>query len=184
LSANPIPRKKTFPSTIFPLSSAVFAEYTDSVEALTFRKELLRDASAVFASGASYDTAILYHDEDSADPTVFPLRGHSDSITALSFSPDGSILTADRLSILVFIWDPTNSSQIAQLTGPQDSIEWISKHATLAAVDRTGFSWLWNANLGKCSKVYAQAADPVTGGGFQATGSLICTAGDDWALKI
>lgn len=78
-------------------------------------------------------------------------------------------------------------SQIAKLTGPTDSLEWVSWHPGIPALlggDRAGMMWLWNAQTAKCAKVYSGHQGPVTCGGFKSDGSIIWSASEDTSLRI
>jgi WD40 repeat protein len=169
------------------VSISTFAHHTDSVYCVAFRRQLLADGSLVFASGGGDDIAHLYHMKSPSPPTIFALKGHTDSINAVAFSPDGSLLATGGLEGVVHTWDPLTGTRVATLSGPSDSIEWRSWHPSIPALlggDRNGLTWLWNAKTGKCAKVYSQHQGPVTAGGFRPDGSEIWSVGEDAVLRV
>lgn len=169
-------------------ATSIFLNHKDSVYCVAFRKQRLPDGYMAFASGGGDDKAVLYHiKEETEDFRAYDLVGHKDSINCIEFSPDGSLLATGGLDGVVLIWNPEDGKQIATLSGPTDSVEWINFHSVLPAIlvgDRAGFMWFFNAKTAKCAKVYSQHNGPVACGGFRPGATEIWSAGEDMTVKI
>ena len=171
-----------------------FTEHEDAVYCVAFCRKILminrnnaQTPCIAFASGGGDDKAVLYHLIDGEEPEMINLKGHTDSISCLCFSADGSMLVTGGLDGILIVWDSIDGHEISRLTGPTGDIEWVNWHPSLPAVlcgDATGLTWLFSAKIGKCVKVYSTHIESVTCGGFRSDGSEIWTAGKDKHLRI
>lgn len=171
------------------LAQEVFVEHSDAIYCVAFCKKLLSNGCVAFASGSGDEKAILYHVNGEEKPKTFLLEGHKDSITSMEFAPSGEILATGGMDGVVLTWDTLTGQQIATLSGPTDSIEWVSFHPSpglpaLVAGDADGNLWLWNAKTGKCVKTFSNHVGRVVCGGFRSDGAQMWSAGEDNKLHI
>lgn len=137
------------------------------------------------ASGGGDDKAFMWR-IGHATP-FFELKGHTDSVVALSFSNDGLLLASGGLDGVVRIWDASTGNLIHVLDGPGGGIEWIRWHPKghLVLAGSEDYSiWMWNADLGKCLSVYTGHCESVTCGDFTPDGKTICTGSADGSLRV
>jgi ribosome assembly protein SQT1 len=140
-------------------ASFTFTEHTDSVCCVAIHPF----DHFIVATGGCDDRAYLWRFSKSENPTeeqwCFPLLGHSDTVTAISFNFNGKLLLTGSYDGTVRIWDVQTKQQIQILEGPED-IEWASWHPKGNAViagSKDGTVWLWLTHNGQCIQVFAGA---------------------------
>ena len=145
------------------------------------------------ATGGSDDTAFLWHvGQDAFEQNqgeIKTLKGHTDTISSISFSKDGTLVATGGMDGCVKVWNPADGSCIQSLEGPGEAIEWVRWHPrgnVILAGSADFTAWMWLAATGACMQVFTGHAGPVTCGGFTADGKLIVTGGGegDASLRI
>lgn len=149
--------------------------------------------SDVVASGGGDDRAFVWQvGEDAYMETqgaTFELTGHTDSVIALAFSSDGTLLASGGMDGCVKVWDPATGTCIQTLEGPGEAIEWVRWHprGNVVLAGSADFTvWMWLAQTGACMQVFTGHSGPVTCGAFSADGKLVVTGGgeDDATLRV
>ena len=87
-----------------------------------------------------------------ADPEPTTLKGHTDSVNAVAFSPDGTLLATGGSDDLVIIWDVATGKNQTTLKGHEDSVLGLAfstdgKFLASAAADNTVRIWDLKTNM-------------------------------------
>lgn len=145
------------------------------------------------ATGGGDDIAFLWRVGEDAfaenQGAVHELSGHTDTVSGLAFSADGSMLASAGMDGTVRLWNPVDGTSIQALEGPGDAIEWVAWHpkGNVVLAGSADFTvWMWLAQTGTCMQVFSGHAGPVTCGKFTPDGKLIITGGGegDASLRI
>lgn len=108
---------------IVDLSLRKFVAHNGEIYSVAFNKV----NPNMFASGGGDDCAMVW---DLSSPSVDPvhvLKGHTDSVSHLSFSSDGKLLSTCGLDAVLKIWDPLTGQLLHSLEGPSESVEVLSR---------------------------------------------------------
>ncbi|PAV19317.1 WD40 domain containing protein [Pyrrhoderma noxium] len=131
------------------------------------------------------------------------LRGHQDSISAVKFSPDGTMLASTSNDKLVKIWSPNTGEFIHDLIGHtkgNSDISWSSDSVYLASASDDRTIKIWDVDSGitsrilkghgdsvfskaKCLKTISGHFDYVTAVHFNRDASLIVSCALDGLIK-
>lgn len=110
-----------------------------AVEALAVDQDLRR-----IAVGGDRDIAVI----DAATGAVVVLRGHTDAVTALAWSPDGSRLVSASRDATVRLWDPVRGEGLLALAGGSGALHAVAISGDgrlIAAVGEMAMVRLWHA---------------------------------------
>ena len=108
-------------------STVAFTGHTDSVYSVAFHP---LPSSKLAASGGGDDRGFLWR-TDTGD-VVAELGGHTDTVTEVAFSADGSFLATASMDSSVRLWatGPGAAGEFVRaLEGPTEDVEWISWHS-------------------------------------------------------
>ncbi len=159
-----------------------FFAHTDSVYCVALAAT---EPATLAVTGGGDDVAYLWRVEDGKDP-VGKLDGHKDSVNAVAFSADASLVATGGLDGMVRVWKCADASLVQSLEGP-DEVEWLCWHPrgnVLLAGSHDGSVWMWNAPTGLCMQVLTGHSGAVTAGGFTADGKRIVSVGEDATLRV
>lgn len=127
-------------------------------------------------SGGGDDIAILWKQISPTEvQPVHILRGHSDSVVALGFNFDGTLVATGGYDGLVKIWSVDTGTCMTTLEGPSEEVEWIQWHQkgdVILAGSGDGTVWMWLATTAVCMHVFAGHEASVTCGSFSPSGKV------------
>jgi len=151
----------------------------------------VRSGNRVAVLGDELDV-VLAADVSADGKLVYQLTRHTDWITAIEFSPDGSRLaTADRAGG-IFLWESASGGSVGNLEEHKDSVtslSWRSDGLLLASGSEDGSIVIWNVADGfpLASIAKAHTPKPAPGGvlsvAFTYDGRLV-SVGRDSTIRI
>ncbi|KAJ5718705.1 hypothetical protein N7488_004351 [Penicillium malachiteum] len=140
----------------------------------------------------------LISEERSSDNTVWiwdpatgqsvaTLKGHSDLVRSITWSPDGSQLASGSIDKTVRIWDPTTGQSVATLKGHSDlvrSITWSPDGSQLASgsIDKT--VRIWDPTTGQSVSTLKGYSDSVRSITWSLDGSQLASGSIDKTVWI
>lgn len=114
------------------------------------------------------------------------LSGHTDRVTSVHFSNDGSRLLTTGRDGSVRLWDTSDGSEAAVLGGHNGAIEYAAVAANdLAATAGTDrYVRVWNLQTGERVHAITAHAGRINQVTFNRSGTLLASASDDGSAKI
>lgn len=143
-------------------------------------------AGDVAVTGVEIDTnnAILLWDvEDVAQK--FALGGHTATVNAMTFSPDGSLLVSASDDQTVRLWNPVEGSSVAVLEGheaPVLAVAFSPDGTQLASASSDGAILLWDVDTQAVAATVQASGPAVAALAFSPDGTLLASAGGDDAM--
>ena len=124
---------------------------------------------------------------DSAGNQLFKLAGHTNQITDISFSPDGTRLASSSLDGTAILWDVANGKALYVLrghTGPIESLDfrWDGKRLVTASDDRTAN--IWDTATGDPLLSLPEEGSGINDAVFSRDGTRIATANKNGTVQI
>ncbi|MDG4830309.1 pentapeptide repeat-containing protein [Solwaraspora sp. WMMD1047] len=119
--------------------------------------------------------------------TVGLLTGHTDSVTAVAFSPDGTLLTTASWDNTARIWDPTTGDHHTTLTGHTSAVNAVAfspDGTLLTTASRDGTARIWDPTTGDHHTTLTGHTDSVNAVVFSPDGALLATASWDNTARI
>ncbi len=176
-----------------------FVVTSDSDNAARIWQLATGDAIAVLRAPDTFNSAIFSPDGASVVsgggkgarvwrvPRRLELRGHTDILWHVAWSPDGrSIVTAARDTV-PRVWDAATGKQLSELHGHTGAV-WGAvfspdgKRILTASGDHT--ARVWNASTGECLHVLAGHTDEVGSAAFSPDGLLAVTTSRDKTARV
>jgi WD40 repeat protein len=125
---------------------------------------------------------------DPRDSTVLRvLHGHTESVTGVAFSPDGTQLATASYGRAVRLWDTTTGTTRTTLTGHTD---WVTAVAfspdgtVLATASRDHTTRLWDTATGITRTTLTADRNAVTAVAFSPDGTQLATASYDRTARL
>ncbi|KAI6856621.1 hypothetical protein KC343_g83 [Hortaea werneckii] len=76
----------------------------------------------MFRKNAIATTELAIDASQSWDPCIQTLKGHSDTVTAVTFSPDGKLLASASYDKTVKLWDTSSGARLQNINGHSESV--------------------------------------------------------------
>jgi len=142
----------------------------------------------MMASGCEDSTICVY------DASWKPLwtsttnsNAHTTNVTAVAFSPDGSLLASASLDQTMKIWSTTNWACLQTLAGHTNGVSSVAfspngQKIVSGSVD--GTVKIWNQEGGNCLVTIPAHTLPVTATVFSTDGTLVISASDDGTVRL
>jgi len=149
---------------------------------VAFRADGQQLASVALGSLRVWDA---FRREDTLDPEELVLRGHTEHVDALAFSPDSQRIATASWDRTVRLWDPSSGRLIQTLDGPAGASSCVAfgPAGRLAASGRDRTITIWDANgalihrlPGHQRSVFALV--------FSHDGRYLASAGEDCKVMV
>eukprot|EP00128_Syssomonas_multiformis_P018394 Colp12_sorted_trinity150504_noHs@2560 len=160
--------------------AAGFFEHQDAVYCVALNPT----NSEIGATGGGDDKGYIFKTSDGSP--LFELKGHTDSVSAISFNHDGKYLATGGMDGTVLVWEVATGKKVCTLEGP-DEVTWTSWHPrgnVVVAGAQDGSVWMWTVPTGSVMNVFAAHTAPVTAGKFTPDGKSVVTVSEDLSLIL
>jgi WD40 repeat protein/serine/threonine protein kinase len=125
--------------------------------------------------------------DPAAGEKVCTLRGHTDWVTALCWSPDGKRLASASADKTVRVWDVAEARTVLTLKGHTDgvrAVSWSPDGQRLASAGEDKTVKVWEALDGDAVLTLKEDAQSVYTVAWSADGSCLAAAGLDGTIRI
>ncbi|RPI88919.1 MAG: WD40 repeat domain-containing protein, partial [Planctomycetaceae bacterium] len=115
------------------------------------------------------------------------MTGHSDSIYAVAFSPDGARLVTASYDKLLILWNLATGEPVATLkhhTGPVFSAQFSPDGKSIVSGGADQTVKLWNAETGERILTLGEATKGVNAAAFHPQGIELAAAGADRTIRL
>ncbi len=139
----------------------------------------------LFATG-NMDGQIKVWDLNSGEQ-IFTLKGHTDWIRALKFSPCGKFLISGSSDCMIMVWDIQERICISILKGHTDWIDSVTfgkSHNIFASGSFDGTIRLWDINKRECFKIFSGESDPILSVSFSPDCQTIVSGCGSGVIRI
>ncbi|KAJ5971705.1 uncharacterized protein N7479_001623 [Penicillium vulpinum] len=120
-------------------------------------------------------------------PCFQTFEGHSDGVTSVAWSPDGSRLASASHDKTVRIWDPATGQSISTLdehSGTVMSISWSPDGSRLASASGDKTVRIWDPATGQSISTLDEHSGTVMSISWSPDGSRLASASDDKTVRI
>jgi WD40 repeat protein len=122
-----------------------------------------------------------------AEGTPLTLRGHTNGVRSVAYSPDGTRLASASLDRTVKVWDVTSGTEVATLrghTGQVQSVAYSPDGTRLASAAEDTTVKIWDANSGAEVATLRGHAANVWSVCYSPDGTRLASASEDQTVKL
>ena len=134
------------------------------------------------ATGGDYGDPAIWLWNIHNEENIRTLKGHTDRITSVAFSPDGLMLASGSVDNTVKLWNPNNGQLKGTLTGHTlwvESVTFSPDGQTLASASRDGTIRLWNPQTGDEKKTLTGNTDWIEQIAFSPDGTILASGSQE-----
>lgn len=165
------------------ISDVTFSSHTENVYCVAINPV----NPMQFMTGGGDDRGFLWQiSGEAAVVSSVELKGHTDTVSNVGFSADGTLAATAGFDGKIKIWSAATGEEKMCLEGPED-IEWMTWHGkgnVILAGSLDSTVWMWFATTGECMRVFAGHEGRVNCGAFTCDGKAILTGGEDGSLRV
>ena len=115
------------------------------------------------------------------------LKGHTDDVTSVSFSPNGQMIASGSYDRTIRLWNPNTGRHIRTLEGHTDDVNSVSfspDGQMIASGSRDDTIRLWNPNTGRHIRTLEGHTDDVNSVSFSPDGQMIASGSRDDTIRL
>ena len=142
--------------------------------------------NVTFGCGTSEGNVWLV-DVDTGEHNETTVIGHTDRVSSVDFSRDGSVLASGSSDKTICLWDVSTGDLRKTLSGHIDRVQQVAFSPAgfiLASASDDGTIRLWDIDTGDVIKTLDVSADRVRHIAFSPTGLMLASTGDDGTIQL
>ena len=135
-----------------------------------------------FVIGASWEE-VVHRWNAATGALVDDLKGHTDDVTSMAFSPDGRVLATSGSDELI-LWDAVTGKKRLVRKGMGEPLAYSPDGELIATVCRKDTACVWNARTGEEIRAFTGHKANVKSLAFSPDGKILATAGRDATARL